>query len=480
MQFHKILERMRSVCMDYARAAGEDDEEYKKYSPYVLENRGRFDTMAIEFDINEPLPPIQSAERRPTTSSALTWLGIQRRDSIEGWKWALFEKRKFESVLLKFRKYNHKLKDILPLVAAYHSQNQSRDSLPSTVFLKQDESARRLGIAPHNRLRELSAHPEKDKTDYTHALEGFVIDAPAKASSIVVGSLFRAGHLSKGEKVLIEYKTYLTQDSVQGQALAPQHEADHQLASLLASSGNNDLCTLPFRGIIEELEHERRAFIFDVPKGSDPETPPLSLHSMIVGNDQATRLDLLQRFEIAQDIAKSINAFHSDGWVHKNIRSECVVFFRENTTPKPILKSPYLVNFGSSRPATAGSKMESDNDLERNLYRHPKRQRMPSSKFYNQHDLYALGIVLLEIGLWETAASIYKRTKLNHNGAVPSPETIQKAFVKVAERRLAHLMGSAYAEAVLACINGQFEDLASKKYFPIIFHEEVTQKLALK
>jgi hypothetical protein len=49
-------------------------------------------------------------------------------------------------------------------------------------------------------------------------------------------------------------------------------------------------------------------------------------------------------------IAQSIGVFHADGWVHKSVCSQAVVFFKERTKETLILDSPYLVDFGYSRP----------------------------------------------------------------------------------------------------------------------------------
>ena len=39
-----------------------------------------------------------------------------------------------------------------------------------------------------------------------------------------------------------------------------------------------------------------------------------------------------------------------------------------------------------------------DDCLSRNVYRHPHRQQSPTEVFNKIHDIYALGVVLLEIG----------------------------------------------------------------------------------
>ncbi|KAF4540152.1 Het-s domain protein [Lasiodiplodia theobromae] len=71
------------------------------------------------------------------------------------------------------------------------------------------------------------------------------------------------------------------------------------------------------------------------------------------------------------------------------------------------------------------TKYDFDNDLERNLYRHPDRQGRPKTSFSKLHDIYALGVVLLEIGLWEMALSLYQRAARR----LPPGQTLSPAAI---------------------------------------------------
>lgn len=44
----------------------------------------------------------------------------------------------------------------------------------------------------------------------------------------------------------------------------------------------------------------------------------------------------------------------------------------------------------------------------RDIYRHPERQGQPTTPFKKIHDIYSLGVVLLEIGLWEPAIKLQR------------------------------------------------------------------------
>lgn len=66
-----------------------------------------------------------------------------------------------------------------------------------------------------------------------------------------------------------------------------------------------------------------------------------------------------------------------------------------------MLESPYLVDFGYSRPAEARTyaryPQASDSTT---IYQHPDRLQMKSTKL---HDLYHFGIVMLELATWRVA-----------------------------------------------------------------------------
>lgn len=102
----------------------------------------------------------------------------------------------------------------------------------------------------------------------------------------------------------------------------------------------------------------------------------------------------------------SLTVFFSK--VHESFRSENVLFFplKESHGDKGRfvpgtqldLSEPWILGFEFSRPETYFSEGRGDMCLSRDVYRHPDRQKHPSKVFNKIHDIYALGVVLLEIG----------------------------------------------------------------------------------
>ena len=77
----------------------------------------------------------------------------------------------------------------------------------------------------------------------------------------------------------------------------------------------------------------------------------------------------------------------------------------------------------------------------RDIYRHPERQGQPTTPFKKIHDICSLGVVLLEIGLWEPAIKLQR--------ILFAPQSSMR-------RCLESRAGKRYKEVVLKCLQGDF------------------------
>jgi len=180
------------------------------------------------------------------------------------------------------------------------------------------------------------------------------------------------------------------------------------------------------------------------------------------GRRMKLRHSLNHRLEFARKLATAVFFVHSIGWVHKAIRSQNILLLGEEpkkedgnepTSLKWALHSPSLVGFevarsneGETNPG-ARSKMP----LEIGLYMHPDLQRNDTHVRHTMaHDVYSLGIVLLELGIW---APLDKRRELR-------PE-MTLAETGAALLRLANetelLMGRRYREVVQLCLSQSYD-----------------------
>lgn len=111
-----------------------------------------------------------------------------------------------------------------------------------------------------------------------------------------------------------------------------------------------------------------------------------------------------------------------------------------------------MLGFELSRPEPYFSAGQSDFEPKRDIYRHPDRQGQPTDVFKKIHDIYALGVVLLEIGLWEPALKL----ETNMFSRAKNPHAVQAQLIKHAEKRLEHRVGRRYKDVVLKCLTGYF------------------------
>lgn len=208
--------------------------------------------------------------------------------------------------------------------------------------------------------------------------------------------------------------------------------------------------------VTESSEVSNFEFVFEIPHGL---TKPQSLRSILM---DGSKLKLNERFTLAKSLAKSAIFVHMSKFVHKNISPETILLFQKNEH----LDSSFLIGFESFRFAAGMTLMSSDDAWKKNLYRHPRRQgQKPEETYRMQHDVYSIGVVLLEIGLW-TSFIILESGKevlspelnaiivesLNTERPGDKAFSIKCAFEKLAEAKLPYRMGQRYTQVVLDCL----------------------------
>ncbi|KAL9024904.1 MAG: hypothetical protein Q9196_006170, partial [Gyalolechia fulgens] len=146
-------------------------------------------------------------------------------------------------------------------------------------------------------------------------------------------------------------------------------------------------------------------------KPSSPQILPMStLYSDV------RRPSLNERRDIALALAETVLQLHTAGWLHKGIRSENVLFIGvgENNWRMRSAFGPYLAGYEYSRPSTAQTE-ETPAIPEHEIYLHPRGQGLAREDFRRSFDLFALGCVLLEIGLWSNLVDILRQEALKLN-----------------------------------------------------------------
>ncbi|KAK7969022.1 hypothetical protein PG988_008095 [Apiospora saccharicola] len=226
----------------------------------------------------------------------------------------------------------------------------------------------------------------------------------------------------KSENVLIEWVPYDRQDL--DEKFVHLRRLD-QLARMMSSATlrHPDLHTIDCLGYTDDLSLSRYGLVY-----KSPHPTHATLHRLIATPDLKTP-DLDERVKLARTLAVALWSLHALDWLHKSLCSHNILFFPSATTQAatqptataamvPDISTPYLVGFDASRPdldidmSVAPSKSPGPSILN-DLHRHPNSltsgclsaQRRPYCKSY---DIYSLGLVLLEIGLWKPLQTYYK------------------------------------------------------------------------
>jgi serine/threonine protein kinase len=332
-------------------------------------------------------------------------------------------------------------------------------------------------------------------------LENVTIESSSGEEAIhggILKTVIAKGNESE-EPVLIEYKYYVHPKMVRRDSdleadmtaqLSSNTKKVNNLAALLRVSGKTHMGTLPLKGIVDQSHEGRHAFIFEYPT-STLASDPITLNSLITTTTNAP-LPLALRLHIAQFLARTLASFHIDDWVHKDIRSQSLVFFSAKK-PKPSssslslqasaqappiqITSPYLVNFEYARPVSGSTALFRDDNEAKDIYRHPAVQADAEKKtsFNVAHDIYSLGVVLLEIAVWQTAQAMVDASKPDDRRL--NSKTIRQLYIDSAEQRLPFLTGTEYTDAVLACLGDDFKDEYKKADFAATFRRNVVDKI---
>jgi len=396
-----------------------------------------------------------------------------------------FKKEQLSQMLAEFTDWNKRLEHLVgPLMSGFGFydnealQNRLQPDGPENIF---------KGLLELNKLSDTSTlDGGAEKTTIRPWDEAFQSRIPTEENNDPCG-------------IYPEYKE-LGIVIPQAKAKPPIRELyGHQMARLLVAAGDGHFNTLRLNSYAYNADRAQYVFLFDHPNGASPQLRPLSLHNLISsrGGDGAPehKLELKQRFRVAQMLVRSIGALHAVGWLHKSIRSHAIKFFFSDApssetggegreTPRCNLDQPYLTDFGFARPAGGPTRLNAPSvgDVEYDIYRHPERYDPPVSSFTQMHDIYSVGVVLLEIGLWETARELHDWViRDDFQGKVPkqgvSATQIQDCFIAEARDRLGHRMGSSYRDAVLFCLSGEIDDFIGKRDFANEFQKRVVEKV---
>ncbi|CAN9175470.1 unnamed protein product [Alternaria alternata] len=225
-----------------------------------------------------------------------------------------------------------------------------------------------------------------------------LVIVPAKKERIETGTI-------DGSTVIVETYQY-EEDPSTSRPYEETLEQVQKMASILCHPKASTLHVLPCLGFYHKKVEHSFGVAFRAPPYFNPEKKPITLLSLY---SKEKRVALSHRICLAAKLAAALDGFHTVGWFHKGFRSENVMFLpmeapRNNISAEPVdiaptfvaqqgsidISNPYLFGFEYMRMQDAGTNLEADDSLERDLYRHPDRWGKPKVRFEEAHDVYAL------------------------------------------------------------------------------------------
>ncbi|RFU34982.1 hypothetical protein B7463_g1370, partial [Scytalidium lignicola] len=233
-------------------------------------------------------------------------------------------------------------------------------------------------------------------------------------------------------------------------------------------------------GMVDDPDNERLGLVLAPPEHIRSHLPqilsagaisrkrmPISLKELLEKRHPSyiERLELGIRFQLAKKLIDAIHMMHCVGWVHKNIRSDNIVFFATRHTsshgimgPDPNhpqqlgFDEPLFVGIGDPRIDDTMEEphtyyLTKDGEIpapDLDYYHHPDKRADPLMRYSRSHDIYSIGVVLLEVGIWRPLEEV---------AYIQSDDFLdtQKQFQKLA-MKLDGITGSIYGNVVRRCL----------------------------
>lgn len=195
-------------------------------------------------------------------------------------------------------------------------------------------------------------------------------------------------------------------------------------SALLHELADPSFHSLACRGYIKDHESGRYGHVFELPYTTERShrnihtlrLPPLpamrTLREMLSAPSARPSLNL--RISYAIILFETILQLHTAGWLHKELRSENILFIQNSSTESPsdqsLLRSKmYIAGYVYAR---ADGPLEftepPESEAEADLYRHPQYLGNTRLAYRKSFDIFSIGCILLELGLWSSLTAVLR------------------------------------------------------------------------
>ncbi|KAF5588152.1 hypothetical protein FPANT_6684 [Fusarium pseudoanthophilum] len=232
---------------------------------------------------------------------------------------------------------------------------------------------------------------------------------------------------------------------------------------------------LPALGFVEFGGAMSFGLVSTLPRSFTSSTKVYTLYDMLAGGQKSaigskSRVQhalpsLNQRLQLASKLVMGFYTFLLTRWHHERFNSLHIAFLIDETDTKPKaldLSQPIIGGFAISRPDSptelAISASVEDTEI---VYLHPDiRKRLKSGdkqtgneqRFQRVHDIYAVGLLLAEIGYWRPIAKVAESGAKGTKADSMSPEQFREAVIKKCKSDLAFFAGETYRDITLRCL----------------------------
>ncbi|KAF1850713.1 uncharacterized protein K460DRAFT_391149 [Cucurbitaria berberidis CBS 394.84] len=271
------------------------------------------------------------------------------------------------------------------------------------------------------------------------------------------------------ERVLVEWYYYDIKWSPKQVLLADERVEKFAEKFSIAEKPAN----LPVMNCIGWVQHPTktdRALLYRLVDTSSASSQIVTLNELLNGSHTSTvirRPSLGDRFRLAAALTVGLLELHTVEWIHKGFGSHNVLLLY-NPGEGVRYDKPFISGFDFARPDRPNEESLSMRPSKFDLYRHPDIRAAklssdaPKPSSSRMHDVYSLGLVLFEIGMWMPLES-YVKANLTAEG-------FRERIQGYVDQDLAIWMGDRFANAVQSCLSGEY--LLKSKTFPLAEMEE--------
>lgn len=400
--------------------------------------------------------------------------------------WGITEKRSLDENLKKLASWNDRVYSLLPVAEIGPVKTRVRTLLVRDFDDKrilegvgkaakdQDpEVSKSAGLAIQVLNSGHTGHScgcEKYKIRYARLK---MLDGDLGSSGMLSEAMTTSYTFGKGNTAIPVFVEWLNYSGLDGTQEQIARDRIHALCHVLDTEKPNSLQTLRFLGYVQNHDDK---YIGIVSKVESPQQPFASLRQLLERNKSPSgspypRLNLGQRFSLALQLCKVFLELHTARWLHRGFSSHCVLL---RATSFDVQSNAAIVcGFQYARPVGNGqvSLPLTHRDLAQRLwYLHPdvrhdtegsSEHQETYTKYQAQHDIFSLGVVLLELGLGKTVDQMLD----------PASDRFVEALHKCANKNLPFYMGQRYADIVEHCLGGRKDPILAPEEFTVRDHD---------